>query len=319
MTRNNLNITNTYEISIVIPVYNEFDNLFELHNRLRRVLTDDMKVAYEIIFVDDGSDDASWRAICELRDKDSNVRGIRFSRNFGHHFAVTAGLDFAQGDHIVLMDADLQDRPEEVPGLYQKLKEGYDVVYATRTTRDDPVLKKVSSKLFYMLFKILARVEIPPNTGIFRIVNRRTADSIRLCREKARVMIALMTWTGFSQTGIETRREARHAGKTKYNIIKLLRLAVDGITSFSYVPLRIASYVGFAISCISVLLGFYMLIKKVFFGIPILGYASIIIAILFIGGIQLLIIGIMGEYVGRIFTEVQNRPLYLIKEKVGYE
>jgi dolichol-phosphate mannosyltransferase len=309
----------TMDISVVIPVYNEEKNLTELFRRLTTVLSRDLVLHYEIVFIDDGSSDDSWPIISDLNTEDEHVRGIRFSRNFGHHLAITAGIDYAKGECVVLMDADLQDRPEEIPKLYRKLKEGYDVVYAIRTTRDDPWLKKLSSKLFYKLFKILAKVEIPQNTGIFRIVNRRTADSIGLCRENARVMIALMTWTGFSQTGIETRRDSRHAGKTKYNFIRLAKLAMDGITSFSYMPLRIASYVGFTISCFSILIGVYMLIKKVFFGIPILGYASIIISILFIGGIQLLIIGIMGEYVGRIFTEVQNRPLYLVKDKVGYE
>lgn len=306
------------QISVVIPIYNEEENLPELHRRLKNVLENELGVSYEIVFVDDGSYDNSWSIIENLYARNRNVKGINFSRNFGHHIAITAGLDYLQGDTVVLMDGDLQDPPEEIPRLYEKFEEGYDIVYAIRKTRDDPLLKKIASKFFYRVFKILARVEVNLNVGIFRMMSRQAADGLKSCREKSRLTTALMTWTGFSRIGVETKRSARYAGKTKYSLFKSVALAIDGITSFSYFPLRIATYIGFLSSLISSAIGIYMLMKKILYGFPILGYASIIVSILFIGGIQLLIIGIIGEYIGRILTEVQKRPLYLIKEKIGF-
>lgn len=310
---------NNLEISVVIPIYNEEGNVPELYRRLKNVLENELKATYEIIFVDDGSKDNSWNIIEDLHKQNSNIKGIKFSRNFGHHIAISAGLDCCKGDCVVLMDGDLQDPPEEISKLYKKLKEKYDIVYAIRKTRKDPFLKKLVSKFFYGFFKILSKVEIPIDSGIFRIISRRVVDSFRSCREKSRFLSGLMSWTGFSQIGVETKRDARYAGRTKYGLFKSIKLAIDSITSFSYFPLRIATYVGFFIALLSFIMGIYMLIKKIFLGIPILGYASIIVSVLFIGGVQLLIIGIMGEYIGRIYTEVQNRPMYVIGEKLGLE
>jgi dolichol-phosphate mannosyltransferase len=302
------------EISVVVPIFNEELNLDELHRRLRNVLEERLRMAYEVILVDDGSRDGSWSMIEDLNRQDGNVKGIRFSRNFGHHIAITAGLDRARGECIVLMDGDLQDPPEEIPRLYEKLKEGYDVVYAIRQTRDDPLLKKAASKLFHRVFKTLAKVEVYRDSGIFRIMSRQAAESLRNCRERSRFITALMSWTGFSHAGLETKRDARRAGRTKYNLVRSVLLAIDGITSFSYFPLRIATYMGLFVALISAAVGLYMVIKKVFFGIAVSGYASLMVAILFVGGAQLLIIGIMGEYVGRIYTEVKDRPMYILRD-----
>ena len=307
------------QISVVIPVYNEQENLSELYRRLKTVLEENLQVTYEIIFVDDGSKDNSWTIIEDLHDHNKAVKGIKFSRNFGHHIAITAGIDHTHGNFVVLMDGDLQDPPEEIPKLYEKSKEGYDVVCAIRKTRKDTVLKKLASKCFHGLFKILANVEIDPNTGIFRLMSRQAVDAFNKCREKSRFIAGLMSWTGFSHVGVETMRDARYAGKTKYSFYKSMILALNSITAFSYFPLRIATYIGSMVALLSFLVGNLMLIKKIFFGIPIMGYASLMVAITFIGGVQLLMIGIMGEYIGRIYTECQDRPLYILGKKLGFE
>jgi len=309
--------------SIIIPVYNEQDNLAELYRRLTATmntiqLEEGFSSPYEIIFVDDGSTDASWVKIRELNKTDSRVKGISFSRNFGHHKAILAGLDHARGDFVVLMDGDLQDPPEEIPKLLAKIKEDYDIVYAIRETRDDSLRKKFSSRLFHRVFQTLAKVDIDPNSGIFRIINRKVANALKQCEERSRFIIGLMSWAGFSQTGVLTKREARLAGKTKYNFVKSTILALDLITSFSYSPLRLAAYLGATIALISFTIGIFMLIKKIFFGIPVYGFTTIIVSVLFIGGVQLIILGILGEYIGRIFAEVQKRPVYLLRDKFGW-
>ncbi len=306
-------------ISVIIPVYNEEENLPELYRRLKTVLEEKLQETYEIIFVDDGSKDNSWNIIERFHKENPHLKGIKFSRNFGHHIAVTAGLDYCIGKVVVLMDGDLQDPPEEIPKLYVKSQEGYDVVYAIRKTRKDPALKKLTSNCFYALFKILANVEIPQSTGIFRITSRQVVDVFIKCREKSRFVTGLMSWTGFSCVGVETVRDARYAGNTKYSFYKSTILALHSMTAFSYFPLRIATYVGSVFSLLSLIVGIYMLIKKVLFGFPISGYASLIVAITFIGGVQLFILGIMGEYIGRIYTECQARPLYIVGNKLGFE
>ena len=216
------------------------------------------------------------------------------------------------------MDDDLQDPPEEIPTLYRKYLEGYDTVYAIREIRHDSIMKKLYSKSFYCVFRLLTKVEINPNSGIFRIMSKRAVDSLKLCRERARFIAGLMSWTGFSQVGVPIERHARKAGVTKYSFCKSLRLAADGITSFSYFPLRLAVYLGVIVALISFTIGIYMAIKKLFFGIPVPGYTSIIVTILFMGSVQLLVTGLVGEYIGRIYNEVQNRPLYVVEDSVGF-
>lgn len=339
------------EISVVIPIYNEEENIPELYRRLTdvmarlfsgqneagKILTTQSnpenvgtnKLAeindasqpvgqnYEIIMVDDGSVDSSWELIKELHQNDSRVKGLSFSRNFGHHIAVTAGLDYAKGQAVILMDGDLQDPPEEIPTLYNKYREGYDVVYAIRGEREDPIFKKVTSWIFTRILKRISQVDINLRSGIFRILSKRCVENLRNLRERSRFIVGLISWVGYPQTGVKTQRHKRYSGTSKYSLFKLFKLAWHGVTSFSYIPLQLATYFGFSVAAISFLLGIYMLFRKFFLGIPILGYASIIVSLFFLGGVILLILGVIGEYIGRIYTEVQNRPLYVIKEKTA--
>ena len=334
------------KFSLAIPIFNEEENIEELYKRIvavmQQVYTQETEADtahhadpsdpsdksespdprgfeeyFEIIFIDDGSTDSSWDFIKNLHSRDDRAKSINFSRNFGHHIAITAGVDCASGDVVVLMDGDLQDPPEEIPKLYDKIREGNDVVYAIRKTRNDPMLKVVSSKLFHFLFKRLGNIDLDPNSGIFRILNRKTADALKKCTERSRLIIGLISWAGFRTVGVETERSPRFAGKTKYNLYKSFLLAINGITSFSYFPLRIASFFGWTVAFISGLFACLMIIKKIVLGIPMQGYTSLIVSVLFFGSIQLIIMGIMGEYIGRIFTEVQGRPIYLINERLG--
>ena len=298
-------------LSLVIPIYDEEQNIKELYSRLTEVMARH-KIVYEIVFVDDGSCDNSFEILNSLYEKDRKVKVIKFSRNFGQHIAITAGLDHAKGDAVVMMDSDLQDPPEEIPALYRKFKEGYDIVYAIRNTREDTFWKKGVSLFYYKVFKTFARVEIPTKSGIFMIMSRRVVDNLARCRERSRFISALISWMGFSSAEVKTKRQARYAGKTKYDFGKLIRLALDGVTAFSYFPLQLATYSGFIVATLSFIAGIYIIIRKIIFGIPILGYASIIVSVFFIGGIHLLISGMMGEYIGRVYTESQSRPIYII-------
>lgn len=304
---------NKFFYSVVIPIFNEDENLGELYNRLTPVM-EKLNNNYEVIFVDDGSTDKSLSILKELHRKDDRIKIVSFMRNFGHHIAVTAGLDYVKGDAIILMDGDLQDPPEEIPKLCSKFEEGYDIVYAIRKTREDVFIKKITSKLFYTIFRRFTKIDIPVNIGIFRIVSRGVIDNLRKCREKSRFIVALMGWFGFSHVGVETKRDERYRGKTKYSFAKQIQLAIDGILSFNYFTLRVTTYFGFIVSICSFILGITMIIKKIFFGMPVSGYASIIVSIFFLGGIQLFMIGVMSEYIGRIYLEIQNRPVYIIKE-----
>jgi glycosyltransferase involved in cell wall biosynthesis len=301
------------KFSIIVTVYNEEENVNILFERLVKVM-ERLANSYEIIFVDDGSIDGTFGLLEKLHQKNNSVKIIRFSRNFGHHIAITAGLDYAQADTIILMDGDLQDQPEEIPRLYEKYKEGYDNVYAIRRTRKDPVLKKIASKLFYKFFKIICNFDIPQNTGVFRIISRRTVNAVKSCRERSRFVLALISWVGLPSAGVIIERSERHAGKAKYNFLKSTKLAIDAVISFSQIPLQITVYFGFFIAMTSFSIGLYMLLKKIIFGMPTSGYASIIVSIFFLGGIQIAVIGIVGGYIGRVYSEVQNRPMYIIKE-----
>lgn len=304
--------------SLVIPIFNEQENLQELCQRFTRVM-EGLNKSYEIIFVDDGSSDYSFQTLQNLHQKDRQIRVIRFSRNFGHHIAITAGLDHAQGQTIVLMDGDLQDAPEDIPKLYAKFKQGYDIVYATRQTRKDPFFKKLNSKIFYQVLKLIGNISIPTDVGIFRIMSHRAAHALSRCREQSRFIVGLMDWTGFSSVGVAIERQPRYQGKPKYNFFKSLKLAINAITSFSHFPLKLATYIGFLMALVSSVLAVYIVIKKLFFNVSTSGYTSIIVSILFLGSIQLIIMGIIGAYIGRIYTEAQNRPLYIIKEKIGLD
>jgi len=304
---------NKIKISVVVPIFNEEENLNELYKRLT-VVMENLKNLYEIIFVDDGSNDKSFEILKEMNRNDKNIKVIKFSRNFGHQIAITAGLDCANGEAVVLMDGDLQDPPEEIPKLYEKFKQGYDIVYTTREKRNDPLFKKICSKIFFKVLKIVSDVKMPANACMFRIISQPVVQTFKKCNEKTRLTIALIDWTGFSHVEVKTIRGPRHAGKSKYSFFKSARLAIDGITSFSHFPLHIATYTGFIIATISIITGIYMLIQKLFFGMITSGYASLIVSIMFLSGIQLTIMGILGEYIGKIYKETQNRPLYIIEK-----
>jgi len=308
------------EFSVVIPIYNEQENIPELYRRLTQILENMCTAegygsyAYEIVMVDDGSSDDSWRLIRELHEKDSRVAGICFSRNFGHHIAISAGLDYAKGKAIILMDGDLQDPPEEIPKLYEKFKQGYDLVYGIRQERQDTPFKKMTSFIFWWILRRFSGVDMPQGQTMLRLLSRRLVEPIKTMRETARFIHGMMAWAGFNVTKIEVQHGPRMKGKSKYNITKMFRLAFHAVTSFSTIPLRLASYLGFISALGSLIIGLYVICRKVFFNIPVLGYASITVSIFFIGGIQLLVLGILGEYIGRTFQEVQRRPLYIVKE-----
>ncbi len=309
--------------SIIIPIYNEEENIPELNNRLRSVMEKlcidkgFSQESYEIIMVDDGSTDGSWQTIKGLHKMVPNVKGISFSRNFGHHIAVTAGLDRAQGEAVILMDGDLQDPPEEIPKLFEMYQEGYDLVYGIRQQRQDPLLKKITSYLFWLILRRFSGVDIPQGQTMLRIISRRIVDVLNNMREQARFIHGMMAWTGFKVTTIVIRHDHRLKGESKYNISRMFKLAFHAVTSFSTVPLRIATYIGLLCSFISFLFGIYFIWKWVVYSIPVRGYASIIVSIFFMGGIQLLVLGIFGEYLGRTYQEGQKRPLYVMKDYIS--
>lgn len=310
------------EFSIVIPIYNEEENISELYKRLTGVMEElcyNSKYpidSYEVIMVDDGSKDRSWQSIKELNKEDKRVKGVSFSRNFGHHIAITAGLDYARGKAVILMDGDLQDPPEEIPKLFEKFKEGFEIVYGIRQHRRDSLFKKVTSYVFWWILRRFSGVDIPQGQTMLRILSRRLVNILKEMREQARFIHGLMAWTGFKVTTLEIEHSPRTRGKSKYNIPKMFRLAFHAVTSFSTVPLKIAIYMGFVSAFISFIIGIFFIYQKIFFGIPVLGYASIIISIFFVGGIQLLVLGLFGEYLGRTYQEVQRRPLYILKESL---
>ncbi len=309
--------------SIVIPIYNEEENIPQLYKRLASVMDalcskeGISKDDYEIIFIDDGSRDSSWDIIKEYHQKDPRIKGISFSRNFGQHLAITAGIDHARGRVVILMDGDLQDPPEEILKLYEKFKEGYDIVYGIREERNDPLLKKFTSFIFWTILRRFSGVNIPKGQTMLRILSRRVVDNLKNMREYARFVHGMMAWVGFHVTDVKIRHDPRIRGKSKYNISKLFKLAFHAITSFSTVPLRLAIYTGFFSSFISLFVGLYFIYRKIIYNIPVPGYASIIVSLFFIGGIQILMLGIFGEYLGRIYQEVQKRPLYIIKDQLS--
>ncbi|MGB9715884.1 MAG: glycosyltransferase family 2 protein [Thermodesulfovibrionales bacterium] len=302
------------DFTVIVPIKNEEENIPELYSRLTTQM--EKLGTHEIIMVDDGSTDRSWQIIKELNARDSRIKGISFSRNFGHHIALTAGLDYAKGDTIIFIDGDLQDPPEEIPKLYAKFKEGYDLVYGIRTKRQDNIFKKIPSYLFWWILRKFSDVNMPQGQTMLRIMSRRIADVIREMREHARFIHGMMAWAGYTASTVEIKHNPRLKGKTKYNLPGMFKLAFHAVTSFSTVPLRLATYLGFISSFISLVVGIYFIYLKIFYGIPVLGYASIIVSIFFVGGIQLLVLGIFGEYLGRTYQEVQKRPLYIIKEYI---
>lgn len=301
-------------ISVVIPVYKAEGCLEELYRRLK-ISLESITNDFEILLIEDCGGDQSWPIIVDLAKRDSRVKGIQFSRNFGQHYGITAGLDNCDGDWVVVMDCDLQDRPEEIPRLYAKAQEGYDVVLARRGKRNDPVLKRFTSWLFYKLFSYLADMEYDGETGNFRIVSRKVIDSFRSMRERLRFFGGLMAWMGFPTASIDVKHEARFFGQSSYTISKLWNLASDTIIAYSDKPLRLAIRFGFLISAFAFIYGVYIIYNAFFFGSQITGWSSMIVSLYFLGGIIIAILGILGVYLGKTFDETKRRPLYIVNKK----
>jgi len=306
------------KISIVIPTYNEQENIFELYRRLNDALKKDFSnFDHEIIYVNDGSKDTTLQKLKKLSASDKNVKIINFSRNFGHHIAVTAGLDFASGDFIVTMDGDLQDQPEEIIKLYKKICEGYDVVAGERVNKKFGPLKRLTSYLFVEFIKYMTDKRILINNTIFRMMTKQVLDEVKKLREMHRYLVGIFGWVGFEHTTVNVEHGVRFAGTSKYNFRKRLKLALDAIISFSDRLLRLISYFGFFLVIISCLLICFIVYRKLAYGIPVAGWASLITTILFVGGTQILILGILAEYIGRTYMETKSRPLYVVKEKIN--
>jgi len=302
-------------ISVVIPVLNEEGCLEALFDRLSAIDTADGDT-YEYIFIDDGSTDDSRKIILSLADRHDSVKYILLSRNFGHEAATTAGLEHASGDAVVIIDADLQDPPEVIPKLVARWKDGIEIVYARRLTRKgEPLLKRISSWLFYRMIRRLSAVDIPVDTGDFRLIDKCVVEAFKKCREQSRFVRGLIAWTGFKQSAVEYDRDERYAGQTKYNFINLMKLALDVLIGFSNVPLRIGIVLGLLLCVISFLVTLIIAARVIFTDAQISGLAMLITWTHFLVGVQFLILGLVGEYVGRIFRQVQNRPLYITSQK----
>lgn len=302
------------DLSIIIPIYNEAGNIQVLFERLSNVVRD-MNMNVEYVFVNDGSRDNSIDLIKGLAKTNSDVHYLDFSRNFGHQVAVAAGLDYCTGKSAVIIDADLQDPPELIANLVSKWKEGYEVVYAKRRSREgESFLKKFTAKLFYRTLKRITSINIPVDTGDFRIIDRKVIDVLKKMPEQQKFLRGQISWIGFRQTYIEYDRDERHSGASGYTYKKMLRFALDGITSFSNLPLRFATITGFVVSGIAFLLIIYALYERLVTKNYVPGWASLMLAVLFIGGVQLISIGIIGEYISRMSSNIRNRPLYILRE-----
>ena len=300
--------------SVVAPVYNEIDNLPVLYARMKEVM-DSAGEPWELLLVDDGSTDGSTEVIRELAKKDRRVRAVIFARNFGHQIAITAGWDYARGDAVIIIDADLQDPPEVILDLVKKWQEGYEVVYAVRAEREgESWFKLWTASLFYRMIYRITDIKIPLDTGDFRLMDRKVVDVMKTMRERHRFPRGMSAWVGFKQVGVQYKRAARYAGETKYPFRKMLRLALNAVTSFSYFPLQVATFFGFfsasiAILAIPVVAYMRMTGSQAFYG-----QATTLIATLFLGGVQLISLGILGEYIGRLYDEAKGRPLYIVRE-----
>lgn len=313
------NKTGLQLLSMVVPCYNEEEVINETISRLRQFCAELYNLEVELVFVDDGSRDGTYELLQHFVMEDPRVRLIRFARNFGHQIAVTAGIDAAKGDAIVLIDADLQDPPEVVHQMIAKWHEGYDVVYGTRTQRaGESMFKRTTARGFYRLLNWLSDVPIPLDTGDFRLMSRRVADTLRAMPERDRFIRGMVSWVGFKQISLPYQRAERFAGESKYPLRKMLRFATDGILSFSTKPLQISVAMGMMCATLSLLFIFYALFLRVFTNVWVEGWTALMVAVLFIGGVQLISIGILGEYVGRIYNEIKQRPLYVVQERCGF-
>lgn len=300
--------------SIIAPIYNEIDNITTLYERVTAVM-DPTDEPWEFVMIDDGSSDGSTEAILELRRKDSKIVPVIFARNFGHQIAVTAGLDYSQGEAVIIIDADLQDPPEVILDLIGKWREGYEVVYATRSKREgESWFKLFTAAAFYRLIQRITDVDLPMNTGDFRLLDRKVVEVMNQMRERHRFLRGMSVWVGFKQTGVEYERAERFAGETKYPLKKMFRLASDAITGFSYFPLQLATYLGFLAAGTGILAILVMIVLGLTGSQLFYGQGVTLIAVLFLGGIQLISIGMLGEYVGRLYDEAKSRPLYIVRK-----
>ncbi len=305
-------------LSIIIPLYNESQGIDYLFERLFNVLNN-LEISHEIICIDDGSKDNTLELLIKYSNENTNIKVISLSRNFGKEIALTAGLDRACGAAVIPIDADLQDPPELINEMLNKWREGYEVVYAVRQSRQgESFLKRFTAYAFYKIIGVLSGVPIPSNTGDFRLLDRKVVEALKQIPERSRFMKGLFAWVGFKQTAIFFHREPRFKGETSWNYWKLWNFAIDGITSFSLLPLKVWTYIGFLVSFFSLLYASFLLIRTLIFGVDVPGYASVMVSVLFLGGIQLLTLGIFGEYLGRVYEEVKQRPLYLVRELYGF-
>lgn len=306
-------------VSVVVPMYNEesmIDHLFEVLNGVLKPTG----IPYEILCVDDGSKDKTKELLAAKAEQDKRIKCVFFARNFGKEAAMTAALDYAAGDVVIPIDADLQDPPDLIPMMIEKWQEGYDVVYAKRVSRDtDTKLKRSTAGLFYKFFNAISEIPIPENVGDFRLMDRAVVDAIKQLPEKDRFMKGLFCWPGFSSYTIEFERPERMQGETKFNYWSLWNFALNGITSFSSMPIRMGVYLGLIVSAAAFLYGASIAAKTLVTGVDVPGYASLMVVVLFLGGVQLFFLGLLGEYVGRIYKEVKNRPIYVVKEVCGIE
>lgn len=304
--------------SFVLPIYNEQETLPELYERMV-TLIEQLDGPTEVILVDDGSRDASYALMMEIHQKDPRFKVIHFARNFGHQIAISAGMDLSDGEATIIMDADLQDPPEVVLQMIQKWKDGHEIVYAVRKEREgETAFKKATASVFYRLLRRMTEIDMPADAGDFRLVDRKALEAFRALRENSRYVRGMFSWIGFQQTSVEYVRAARYAGETKYPLRKMVQLAIDAVLSFSNKPLRLALNLGFIISGVSFLLGVWALASKMLGFYVVRGWTSTVVMISFIGGVQLIVLGILGEYIGRIYEEVKNRPLYVVRNLHGF-
>lgn len=303
--------------SIVIPIFNEQETIPELYRRLKNVI-DNLDQPSEVIMVDDGSRDNTFEMLEEINKKDPRIKLIKLSRNFGHQVAISAGMDNASGDAVILMDGDLQDPPELIPSMIEKWKEGFQVVYTVKLSRKENPIKRLAFHSFYRLMHTFASISIPMEAGNFSLMDAKVIAVLRKMPERNRYISGMRAWAGFKQTGIHFDRDARFAGKPQMSFKRLISLALDGLFSFSNAPLRFAIYIGFFSALISFFIGLFVIYEKLFTDKAILGWASTIVSITFIGGMILLTLGFIGEYIGRIYDEVKQRPLYIIQDKRGF-
>jgi glycosyltransferase involved in cell wall biosynthesis len=307
------------ELSVIAPMYNEEKNIDHFFAKLLPVL-ESLDLSYEVICIDDGSTDGTINKILEYYKINPIIKLIKLSRNFGKDNALTAGLHYARGKAVVPIDSDLQDPPELIKSFLSKWREGYDVVYAVREKRHgDSIMKRLTANLFYKFINLFSETRIPPNTGDYRLLDRRVVEVLNQIPERTRFMKGLFAWVGFKQIGIPYDRQPRHLGRTKWNFWKLWNFALDGITLFSTSGLKVWSYVGLFISMLSFLYATFLIIRTLILGIDVPGYASIMVVILFLGGLQLVSLGILGEYLGRVYAEVKKRPPYIVSECIGFD